>query len=43
MTYLAAIVQHSIWFKNRISGHVIESIVYALVAGAIFGATWPGA
>lgn len=41
MTFLAAIVQHAIWFHNRIVGHVIESILYAAIAGAIFGAMWP--
>ncbi len=43
MTFLAAIVQHAIWFHNRIVGHVIESIAYAAITGAIFGAMWPGA
>lgn len=42
MTFLAAIVQHAIWFKNRIVGHVIESIAYAAITGAIFAAMWPG-
>jgi hypothetical protein len=41
MTFLAAIVQHAIWFKARIVGHVIESIAYALITGAIFAALWP--
>jgi hypothetical protein len=43
MTFLSAIVQHAIWFHNRIVGHVIESIVYALIVGGIFAAFWPGA
>lgn len=43
MTFLAAILQHSIWFKNRIVGHVIESVCYAAIAGAIFAAMWPAA
>jgi len=43
MTFLAAIVQHAIWFRSRIVGHVIESIAYALITGAIFGALWPAA
>ncbi len=42
MTFLAAIVQHAIWFQNRIVGHVIESICYAAITGAIFAALWPG-
>lgn len=40
MTFLAAIVQHAIWFQNRIVGHVIESIVYALIVGGIFAGFW---
>jgi hypothetical protein len=43
LTYLAAIVQHAIWFHSRIVGHVIESIAYALITGAIFAALWPAA
>jgi hypothetical protein len=41
--FLAAIVQHAIWFHARIVGHVIESIAYAAIAGAIFAAMWPAA
>jgi hypothetical protein len=43
MTFLAAIVQHAIWFHNRIVGHIIESVLYAVIVGAIFGAMWPAA
>ena len=43
LVFLGAIVQHAIWFRNRIVGHVIESILYAVIAGAIFGAMWPAA
>jgi hypothetical protein len=43
MTFLAGIVCHSIWFRCRIVGHVIESLIYAAITGAIFGALWPGA
>jgi hypothetical protein len=42
LVFLSAIVQHAIWFKCRITGHVIESIAYAAIIGAIFGALWPG-
>lgn len=42
MTFLAAMLQHAIWFHNRIVGHVIESVAYALITGAIFAAMWPG-
>jgi len=41
LTFLAAMVQHAIWFHNRIVGHVIESIVYAVIVGVIFAAMWP--
>ena len=41
LTFLAAIVQHAIWFHNRITGHIIESIAYATITGLIFAAFWP--
>lgn len=41
LAFLSAVVQHAIWFRNRIAGHVIESIIYAAIAGAIFAAMWP--
>lgn len=41
LTYLSGIVQHSIWFRCRITGHVIESIAYAAILGCIFAALWP--
>jgi hypothetical protein len=43
MTYLAAIIQHSIWFHNRIIGHVIESLAYAIITAVIFASLWPAA
>lgn len=43
MTFLAAIVQHAIWFHNRIVGHIIESVLYAAIVAGIFGAMWPAA
>lgn len=43
LTFCASILQHAIWFKNRVVGHVIESIVYALIAGGIFAGLWPAA
>lgn len=42
LTFLASIVQHAIWFHARIVGHVIESLAYAAIIGAIFAAMWPG-
>jgi hypothetical protein len=43
LTFLPGIVQHSIWFKSRITGHVVESVVYGLIVGSIFAALWPTA
>jgi hypothetical protein len=43
LTFLPGIVQHSIWFKCRIAGHVVESIVYGLIVGGIFAGLWPAA
>ena len=43
LTFLAAIVQHAIWFRPRIVGHVIESIGYAALTGLVFAAFWPAA
>ena len=43
LAYLTAMIQHAIWFKNRIVGHVIESVAYACIVGAVFAALWPGA
>lgn len=40
MTFLAAIVQHAIWFHSRIVGHILESIAYAAISGAFFAAMW---
>jgi hypothetical protein len=42
LAFLPGIVQHSIWFRCRIVGHLIESILYALILGGIFAALWPG-
>ena len=43
IAFLTAIVQHSIWFRCRIVGHIVETILFAIVSGAIFGAMWPSA
>jgi len=39
--FLASVVQHSIWFRNRIVGHLIESIIYAAIVSVIFASMWP--
>ena len=41
LTFLSAIVQHAIWFHCRIVGHVIESVVYAIITASIFATFWP--
>ena len=41
LTFLAGIVPHAIWFHCRIVGHVLESIAYAAIVGAIFAGMWP--
>ena len=43
IAFLSAIVQRAIWFHSRIVGHVIESIAYAAIVGAVFGWLWPAA
>jgi hypothetical protein len=43
LTFLAAMVQHAIWFRPRIVGHVIESVAYAAITAAIFASLWPAA
>ena len=43
MTFLAAILQHAIWFRPRIVGHVLESVAYAAVTGVLFATLWPAA
>lgn len=41
LTFFSAIVPHAVWFKCRIVGHLIESIAFAAIIGAIFAAMWP--
>jgi hypothetical protein len=43
MTFLAAMVQHAIWFRPRIVGHVIESVAYAALTAFVFASLWPAA
>ncbi len=40
LTFAASIVQHAIWFRVRIVGHLVEAVAYALIAGAIFAVCW---
>jgi hypothetical protein len=43
LTFLAALVPHAIWFRPRITGHVIESVACATITAVIFAALWPAA
>ena len=43
MAFLSAMVQHAIWFRPRIVGHVIESLAYAAIVAGIFAVMWPAA
>jgi len=43
MAFLSAMVQHAIWFRPRIVGHIIESLAYAAIVAGIFAAMWPAA
>jgi hypothetical protein len=43
LAFLAAMVQHAIWFRGRITGHVVESVAYAAIAAGLFAAFWPAA
>lgn len=41
LAFTVAVVPGAIWFKTRLTGHIIDGIVQALIAGAIFGWLWP--
>jgi hypothetical protein len=41
LTYTAAAVPGSIWFKLRLPGYLIDGVIHGLIAGAIFGWLWP--
>ena len=41
LTYCAANVPSNIWFRSRITGHLIDGILYGLATGLIFALLWP--
>lgn len=41
LAFLTATLMHSTWFRNRIVGHLIESVVYAAIPAAILAGMWP--
>jgi hypothetical protein len=43
MVFLSGLVCHAVWFHCRIVGHVVESVAYAAIVGAIFASMWPAA
>ena len=43
LTYTAAAVPGSIWFKMRLPGYIIDGLMYGLATGAIFAIFWPAA
>ena len=43
LALLAALVPQAIWFRPRIVGHVIDSVVFAAIAAVLFAALWPSA
>ncbi|MBX3436768.1 MAG: hypothetical protein KF861_04695 [Planctomycetaceae bacterium] len=43
LTHFAAIVPNRIWFHQRITGHLIDGLVFTAIIGAVYGAMWPDA
>lgn len=41
LVFTVAVVPGSIWFKTRLTGHLIDGVIQAVIVGAIFGALWP--
>jgi len=41
LTYCAANVPGSIWYKQKLGGYIIDALLYGLATGAIFGWLWP--
>ena len=42
LIYTAAVVPGTIWFKTRLTGHLIDGVIQAIIVGAIFAWRWPG-
>ncbi|MCG8450178.1 MAG: hypothetical protein MI725_11445 [Pirellulales bacterium] len=43
LIYTAAHVPATIWFKSRLTGHIVDGLLCGLATGLIFAALWPGA
>lgn len=42
LTYGSSGLLNRVWFTERMWTHIVDGIVYGLVAGLIFAAMWPG-
>lgn len=42
LAYCVGNVPNAIWFRSRITGHIIDGILYGLATGLIFALLWPG-
>ena len=42
LIYTAANVPSAIWFRSRLTGHVIDGVLFGLATGIIFALLWPG-
>ena len=43
LIFTAANVPAAIWFRSRITGHIIDGVMLGLATGIIFALLWPGA
>ncbi|MGD9853758.1 MAG: hypothetical protein AB7U20_02290 [Planctomycetaceae bacterium] len=41
LTHFAGVICECVWFHKRITGNLIDSLMFAAITGAIFGAMWP--
>lgn len=43
LTHFSGVICECIWFHKRITGNLIDSLIFAALTGAIYGAMWPAA
>lgn len=43
LIYSAAVVPSAIWFRARITGHIIDGVLFGIATGIVFALLWPGA
>ena len=41
MTFMTASIPGAIWFNIRLSGYIVDGLMYGLATGLIFAAMWP--